>query len=197
MLCSFHEELKLLSDAELLAYFFGSRALALLKKHKGLYGVFDPDNLADQRYRKLFIAREILVRAFRESLIDRDCCNDPTKVKDYLRLHFAGKQAEAFVAVWLDAQNRVLAIDELFRGTLTQTSVYPREVAKRALERNAGGVIFSHNHPSSGATEPSRADCILTAELKQTLLLIDVKVLDHIVVADGVPPLSFAERGIL
>ncbi len=197
MLCSFHEELKALSDADLLAYFFGRRALELLEKHQGLHGVFNPNNLSNRRYRKLFVAREILVRAFRESLIGRDCFDNPAKVKDYLRLYFAGKQAEVFITVWLDAQNRMLAVDELFRGTLTQTSVYPREVVKRALERNAAAVIFGHNHPSSGATEPSRADCFLTNQLRQALMLLDVRVLDHIIVADGVPPLSFAERGIL
>lgn len=196
MLCSFHEEFKAQSDAELLAHFFGRDARKLLKKHQGLHGVFDPAHLADRRYRRLFVACEILVRAFQESLIGRECYDSPARVKDYLRLHLAGRQAEVFIAVWLDAQNRVLAIDELFFGTLTQTSVYPREVAKRALQRNAAAVIFSHNHPS-GTVDPSRADELLTNVLKQTLSLLDVKVLDHIVVADGAPPYSFAERGLL
>ena len=196
MLCSFHEELKALTDADLLAHFFGHDAPALLTLHGGLQGVFAPEHLADERYRPLFIAREILVRTLRQSLIGRTALESPTAVKDYLRLHFAGKQAEAFVAVWLDAQHRVLVVDELFHGTLTQTSVYPREVARRALLRNAGGVIFSHNHPS-GSPEPSRADEHLTQTLKQALSLIDVRVLDHIVVADGATPVSFAERGLV
>jgi DNA repair protein RadC len=96
----------------------------------------------------------------------------------------------------LDAQNRVIAAEELFRGTLTQTSVHPREVVKLALRHNAAGVILAHNHPS-GVAEPSRADEALTASLKQALALVDVKVLDHFIVAGSAAPLSFAERGLL
>jgi DNA repair protein RadC len=102
---------------------------------------------------------------------------------------------EVFVVVFLDAQHRVVASEELFRGTLTQTSVYPREVVKRALHHNAAAVILAHNHPS-GVAEPSRADEALTAALKQALGLVDVRVLDHFVVA-GDGALSFAERGLL
>ncbi len=100
-----------------------------------------------------------------------------------------------FVCVFLDAQNRVIAVDELFRGTLTQTSVYPREVVKAALHHNCAAVIFAHNHPS-GVAEPSHADQLLTANLKQTLALVDVKVLDHFIIAAD-QSLSFAERGLL
>jgi DNA repair protein RadC len=99
------------------------------------------------------------------------------------------------VAVFLDAQNRVLGVEELFRGTLTQTSVFPREVVKRALHYNAAAVIFAHNHPS-GVAEPSRADEALTQTLKQTLALVDVKVLDHFVIGTD-SAMSFAERGLL
>jgi DNA repair protein RadC len=100
-----------------------------------------------------------------------------------------------FVGVFLDAQNRVLAVEELFRGTLTQTSVYPREVVKRALHHNAGALNFAHNHPS-GVAEPSRADEALTQALKQALALIEVRVLDHFVIGAG-GAMSFAERGLL
>jgi DNA repair protein RadC len=100
-----------------------------------------------------------------------------------------------FVVVLLDSQNRVLATEELFRGTLTQTSVYPREVVKLALRHNAAAVILAHNHPS-GVTEPSRADELLTTALKQALALVDIKVLDHLVVT-AAAALSFAERGLL
>jgi DNA repair protein RadC len=100
-----------------------------------------------------------------------------------------------FVALWLDAQNRLIEYEEMFRGTLTQTSVYPREIVKRALACNAAGVLFAHNHPS-GVAEPSRADEALTQALKQALLLIDVKVLDHFVIA-GNTTVSFAKRGLL
>jgi DNA repair protein RadC len=100
-----------------------------------------------------------------------------------------------FLSVLLDAQNRVLACEELFRGTLTQTSVYPREVVKCALAHNAAAVIFAHNHPS-GVAEPSHADQVLTQSLKQALALVDIKVLDHFSVAGGTS-LSFAERGLI
>ena len=119
----------------------------------------------------------------------------PTAVRDYLRLLLAGREHEVFVVVLLDAQNRVLSCEELFRGTLTQTSVYPREVVKVALAANAGAAIFAHNHPS-GCSEPSRADELLTQTLKSALALVDVKVLDHFVVA-GAEAISFAERGLL
>ena len=99
------------------------------------------------------------------------------------------------MALFLDAQNRVSTIEELFRGTLTQTSVYPREVVKRALHHNAGGVILAHNHPS-GVAEPSHADETLTQALRQALALVDIRVLDHFIVA-GSGVLSFAERGLL
>jgi DNA repair protein RadC len=119
----------------------------------------------------------------------------PSAVRDYLRLLLAGREHEVFVVVLLDAQNRVLSCQELFRGTLTQTSVYPREVVKVALAANAGAAIFAHNHPS-GCSEPSRADELLTQTLKSALALVDVKVLDHFVVA-GAQAISFAERGLL
>jgi DNA repair protein RadC len=100
------------------------------------------------------------------------------------------------MALWLDAQNRLLRAEELFTGTLTQTSVYPREVVKAALACNAAAVILAHNHPS-GVAEPSRADEMLTRSLKEALALVDVKLLDHFIVAGNAPPLSFAERGLL
>jgi len=101
-----------------------------------------------------------------------------------------------FMALWLDAQNRLIKADELFSGTLTQTSVYPREVVKAALANNAAAVILAHNHPS-GVAEPSRADEMLTQSLKVALAMVDVKVLDHFIVAGSGTPLSFAERGLL
>jgi DNA repair protein RadC len=100
------------------------------------------------------------------------------------------------MALWLDAQNRLIKADELFTGSLTQTSVYPREVVKTALAHNAAAVILAHNHPS-GVSEPSRADEILTRTLKDALAMVDVKLLDHFIVAGNATPLSFAERGLL
>lgn len=124
-----------------------------------------------------------------------DPLSSPNAVRDYLRMSLSGREHEVFVVVLLDAQNRVLHCEEMFRGTLTQTSVYPREVVKTALAANAAGVIFAHNHPS-GVNEPSQADELLTRELKAALALVDVKVLDHFVIA-GTQSLSFAERGLL
>jgi DNA repair protein RadC len=116
-------------------------------------------------------------------------------VRDYLRLALSDRQAEYFVCIWLDAQHRVISIEEMFRGTLTQTAVYPRECVKAALAANAAAVIFSHNHPS-GVAQPSQADELLTRNLKDALSLVEVRVLDHIIVA-GAASLSFAERGLL
>jgi len=119
----------------------------------------------------------------------------PAAVRDYLRLALGALEHEVFACVWLDAQNRVIRFEEMFRGTITQTSVYPREVVKAALACNAAAVIFAHNHPS-GFAEPSSADVSLTARLREALALVDIKVLDHFIVA-GKDALSFAERGLL
>jgi len=119
----------------------------------------------------------------------------PEAVRDYLRLSLHDRAHEVFVCVFLDSQHRVIACDELFRGTLAQTSVYPREVVKAALAHNAAAVIFAHNHPS-GIAEPSRADELLTQSLKQALALVDIRTLDHFIVA-GCLLVSFAERGLI
>lgn len=119
----------------------------------------------------------------------------PKTSRDFLTLRLAGLKHEVFSALWLTAQNALITYEELFRGTLMQTSVYPREVLKAALKHNAGAVIFAHNHPS-GHPEPSTADKLLTTELKNALAMIDVRVLDHIVVG-GAETISFAERGLI
>jgi DNA repair protein RadC len=124
-----------------------------------------------------------------------DNLSSPAAVRDFLRLQLQGRQVEVFVGIFLDAQNRVLEVEELFAGTLTQTSVFPREVVRKALKHNAAGMIFAHNHPS-GVAEPSHADESLTQVLKQALALVDVRVLDHFIVGRGAT-LSFAERGLL
>ena len=141
---------------------------------------------------------QIISRALRildARLRDAPILSAPGTVRDFLRLKLQEREHEVFVCVFLDAQHRVLAVEELFRGTLTQTSVYPREVVKTALRHNAAALIFAHNHPS-GLAEPSRADELLTQALKQALALVDVKVLDHFVVG-SCGALSFAERGLL
>jgi DNA repair protein RadC len=141
-------------------------------------------------------AIELARRSLREQLaFSGTGLTSPGGVRDYLRLALGGREHEVFVCIWLDAQHRVVKFDELFRGTLTQTSVYPREIVKAALAANAAAVIFAHNHPS-GVAQPSQADELLTRNLKEALGLVDVKVLDHFIVA-GSQALSFAERGLL
>ena len=141
-------------------------------------------------------AKELFVRALEEDIIIHPISfNSPNVVKDYLRLVLGGRQQEVFMVLFLDAQHRLIASEEMFHGTLTQTSVYPREVVKRALIHNAAAVMLSHNHPS-GLAEPSSADRSLTEALKQALGLVDVRVLDHIVIGEQ-EALSFAERGLI
>lgn len=117
-------------------------------------------------------------------------------VEQYLKLKLAPLEHEAFLAIWLDAQLHLIAYEMLFTGTLTNTSVYPREVVKAALARNAAAVIFAHNHPS-GIAEPSAADVKLTGHLKAALSMVDVELLDHYIVAGIAPPVSLAERGLV
>ena len=144
---------------------------------------------------KLAVARELLLRDLAERMKAEPVLSAPAAVRDWLRLYCANLEHEVFIILLLDAQNRLIAAQELFRGTLSQTSVYPREVVKYTLARNAAAVVFAHNHPS-GVAEPSRADELLTQSLKQALALVDVKVLDHFVVA-GTSMESFAERGLI
>lgn len=144
---------------------------------------------------ELAAVAEIARRALAQQLADRPAFDSPGTVKDYLALQLAGRAQEVFAVLFLDAQHRLIALRELFQGTLTQTSVYPREVVKAALAHNAAAVVLAHNHPS-GIAEPSRADEFLTATLKSALALVDVRVLDHVVVGRG-QVVSLAERGLL
>ncbi|MEO7056782.1 MAG: DNA repair protein RadC [Caldimonas sp.] len=138
---------------------------------------------------------ELARRSVASELAARPVFDSPARVKEYASLQLAGRDHEIFAVLFLDAQSRLIRLEEMFRGTLTQTSVYPREVVKRALELGAAAVILAHNHPS-GAAEPSRADEYLTQTLKTALALVDVRVLDHLVVGHGAV-VSFAERGLL
>lgn len=139
----------------------------------------------------LELAQELLV----EELTARSVFDSPKAVADFLKLHFAGQPHESFAVLYLDARHSLIVFEEMFRGTLTQTSVYPREILKHALRHNAAALILAHNHPS-GSTEPSRADELLTKALGTALAMIDVRVVDHLIVAGG-QSLSFAERGLL
>ena len=138
---------------------------------------------------------ELARRALAQELTERPLFDVPAKVKSYLQLQLGTRGHEVFAVMFLDAQNRLLRLEEMFRGTLMQTSVYPREVVKRALELHAAAVVLAHNHPS-GAAEPSRADEYLTQTLKSALALVDVRVIDHMVVGHG-EVVSMAERGLL
>lgn len=138
-------------------------------------------------------ALAILERRLREP---GECLASPGQVRAYLMLHLAELEHESFVGIFLDARNRLIGTVELSRGSLTQSPVYPREAVKVALRLNAAAVIFAHNHPS-GCAEPSKADEMLTRTLRDTLALVDVRVLDHFIVAGPTPPLSFGERGLL
>lgn len=201
-----------LSDAELLAIFLrvgvtGKSAVDLardlLTRFGNLNGIFAASlqeiscihGMGSSKYSQLQAIFEMSRRALAEEMQVRDVLSSPRQVRDYLCLKLGALPREVFVVLFLDAQNRVLAQEELFVGTLMQTSVYPREVVKRALHHNAAAVIFAHNHPS-GIAQQSRADELLTKALKQALALVDVRVLDHFVVA-GNSTLSFAERGLL
>ena len=201
-----------LSEAELLAIFFrtgiaGRSAVDLardvLVRFGGLTALFATSlgefrrvkGLGTAKYVQLQAVLELTRRALREELSVRDALNSPRAVQEYLRLTLAALPNEVFFVLFLDAQHRLIAGEELFRGTLTQTSVYPREVVKHALRHNSAAVIFAHNHPS-GVAEPSRADELLTQALKSALDLVDIKVLDHLVIAGNVA-WSFAEKGRL
>jgi len=151
--------------------------------------------LGSAKYAQLHAATELVQRALSAQMKSGINLSSPEAVRDFLRLSIQDRKVEIFVGLFLDAQNCVIAVEELFSGTLTQTSVFPREVVRTALHHNAAAVIFAHNHPS-GVAEPSRADETLTQALKQALALIDVRVLDHFVVGRG-STMSFAERGLL
>ncbi|TCV81239.1 RadC family protein [Sulfurirhabdus autotrophica] len=201
-----------LSDAELLAIFLrtgiqGKTAVdlsrALLSQFGSLTNLFSASQadfcqmpgMGSAKFAQLQAVLEMAKRALSEQMQQQDALTSPGAVRDYLRLTLSGREHEVFVGVFLDAQNRVIASEELFRGTLTQTSVYPREVLKRALYHNAASIIFAHNHPS-GVAEPSRADEILTQSLKSALGMVDIRVLDHFIVGKNCA-LSFSEKGIL
>ena len=158
-----------------------------LRRTKGLGG---PAKRAE-----LLAVLELARRALAEQLRERAVFTSPDAVKQYLQLHLARQPHEVFAVMFLDAQNRLIALETLFRGTLTQTSVYPREIVIRALDHQSASVVLAHNHPS-GTVQPSRADEALTQTLKAALALVDVRVLDHVVVAPGAS-LSMAERGLL
>jgi DNA repair protein RadC len=200
-----------LSDIELLAIFLrvgvaGKSAVALAQDMLAHFGSLHRllhaeaaefgrlHGLGPAKYAQLQAAVELARRAVSEQF-QREALCSPEAVRHYLRNQFALQAHESFVVLFLDVKNRLINSEEMFRGTLTHTSVYPREVVKAALRRNAAAVILAHNHPS-GVAEPSEADLRLTSALTQALALVDIRVLDHFVVA-GSQVHSFAESGQL
>ena len=144
---------------------------------------------------ELVAVLELARRAMAEQLSQRTVLDAPEAVRQYVQMHIGTRPHEVFAVLFLDAQHRLIVLEELFRGTLTQTSVYPREVVLRALHHHAAAVVLAHNHPS-GSIEPSRADETLTQTLRAALSLVDVRVLDHVIVSTG-RSFSMAERGLL
>lgn len=201
-----------LSDAELLAIFLrtgiaGASAVdlarQLLARFGGLRGLLGADRaafcaekgLGEAKYAQLQAVLELARRHLGESLAERDLLREPALVRRYLSSRLRDGDRERFIGLFMDAQNRLLATETLAEGTLSEASVYPREVVKVALRLGAASVIFAHNHPS-GQAEPSEADRRLTERLRQALATIDVRLLDHFVIGEGTP-LSFAEHGWL
>ena len=201
-----------LADAELIALLLrtglaGTSVLQLaqqlLDAFGGLHGLLQASagdlkrikGLGPAKRAEITAVMELARRSLAQRLAQRTVLSSPQQVKDFLRLQLAHEGQEVFAVMFLDVQNQLLQFEEMFRGTLSQTSVYPREIVKRALAVQASAVILAHNHPS-GTAEPSRADEFLTQTLKQALQLIDVRVIDHLVVG-GDQAISFAERGLL
>lgn len=199
-----------LADAELLALLLRTGmagqgvlqlAQSLLDRFGGLAGLLAAGDLASvkglgpAKRAELAAVLEIARRVLAEQLAAQPTFEQPQAVKDYLSLHLAALDHEVFGVLFVDVQHRLVRFEILFRGSLTQTSVHPREVARRALALNAAAVVLAHNHPS-GVAEPSRADEMITSALRQALALVDVRVLDHVIVGRG-STVSFAERGML
>lgn len=201
-----------LSDAELLALLIrtglqGKNALQigeeLVKKFGGVGGLLQatPEEiknikgLGPAKTAELIAVLELARRALAEELKEKTLFATPQAVRDYLQLQMGSRPHEVFAVLFLDSQHRLIVLEEMFRGTLTQTSVYPREVVIRALALNAASVVLAHNHPS-GTAKPSRADEALTQTLKSALALVDVRVLDHFVVT-STGAVSMAELGLI
>ena len=201
-----------LTDAELLAIFLrtgtpGKSAVDLAKDLLADFGslkaLLDADQarfclangLGSAKYAQLQAVLEMAKRHFQEILQRGNALTSPDITRAYLSAQLRGYSYEVFACLFLDNQHRVIQFEELFRGTIDGASVYPREIAKRALHHNAAAIIFAHNHPS-GIAEPSQADRHITDKLKQALALFDIRVLDHFIIGDGLP-YSFAEHGLL
>ena len=201
-----------LSDAELLAIFLrtGARGKSAVDLSRELLAHFGSlrallaadrmrfcaaKGLGDAKYAQLQAILEIAKRHIGEELLKSDAIRSSRKIKDYINNQLRDREREVFACLWLDSQHRMLQWEEIFMGTINEASIYPREVVKSAIRHNAAAVILSHNHPS-GVSQPSTSDKLITHELKETLALVGVKVLDHFIVGEGTP-FSFSEAGLI
>ena len=182
------------TNIELLRQLLGNRAARRMYRGS-LVPLFTPEGEPGRNHYRLAAARELVKRWLEEQIRGTDVFSQTDEVTEYLRIFFAGKEHESFVVLFLTTQHGLIVAEELFRGTLSETAVYPREIMKRALQVNAGAVIIAHNHPS-GVAEPSPVDIHMTKQLKRTLALVGVDVIDHVVIA-GNTAVSFVEEGLL
>jgi len=207
-----HKGAPSLSDSELLAILLrtGTAGISavdlarnLLKEFGGLRALLTASQksfcqgkgLGMATYVQCQAVLEIARRHYAEHLSERECFTSPEHVRDYLRASLRDRQAEVFCVLFLDNRHRLIRFEECFNGTIDGASVHPREIVRKAMHHNAAAVILAHNHPS-GIAEPSQADISLTSRLKDALGLVDVRVLDHFIVGDGLP-ISFSERGLM
>lgn len=201
-----------LSDAELIAILLGAGsrggtaidiARALLQKHGGLRAIYgcsvkllcEQHGIGLSRAVTLHAAFELGVRLQKERMLKLDALTSPRQCEKFLQAWIKDKPYECFVCIFLDNKNQILCCEELFRGTIDQVNVYPREVARISLEKHASAVIVAHNHPS-GVAEPSKSDILITRQLDAALGLLDIRLLDHLIIGDC-SAISLAERGYL
>jgi DNA repair protein RadC len=182
------------STLELLSQLLGKR-VAKRVQHRTLTELFLDDTVPDDVKVRLRASRELVQRWMLEDMRRQPVLANPRTVREYLSLHYACHEREVFSCLFLDNRHRLIAVEELFLGTVDGASVHPREVVKRALKLNAAAVILAHNHPS-GIAEPSQADELITVRIRDALALVDIRVLDHLVVG-GTSVTSFVERGLL
>lgn len=182
------------STSDLLKLFFGSKTPPDSFHEEVLRSLYErpPKNAVERR---LHAGAELGRRAALEAQVAGHPLSSPRETREYLVRHYLGRPAEVFSAIFLDNRHRIRAIDDLFHGTIDGASVHPREIIRRAIDRNAAAVILAHNHPS-GVAEPSQADELITTRLRDALALVDIRVLDHLIIA-GPTIISFAERGLI
>ena len=188
------EEIRAASTQELLEAFFGPKVGQDLVERVGRLRALFTGLPATVAHRKLLIAAELAARALLDEIVGEPM-SSPASVQEYLIRHFQGCSSEVFSTIWLDNRHRVLTIEDVFHGTIDNTTVYPREIARRGIAHNAAALILAHNHPS-GVAEPSEADRLITRRIRDCLELLDIRLLDHFVIG-GNTATSLASRGLL